>query len=312
MQQAGGLIRLHYHNNFNLLELFSEVNGVLYYNSLSLYKNLEISANAHNHLTKANDGLFVDGSFIDKFSEVSGVLYYNSLSLYKNLEISQTEHNHLTKNDDGLFVDGSFIDRFDYDDENDELLFDDIIVSREYVTQDVIDNVTDLWSPSPFTALNKLNVNYLIKTLINNEKQQLYKNDSYDTIIVTITNSYEQSLRIKIGSDIVFPEYQEPVQPEEPEPQEEVPEETNPGEGDPNEEEPQEENNEEPNEQDPEETPAETNDGTDQGNSGTNIYDTEGFDLSNNMSITYNVLPNQEIAITTDNNQDLRISVSFA
>ena len=68
MLEAGGLIKLHYHWNYDILQLFSEENGILYYRSESLFKNLEISQAEHNHLSKNNDGLFVDGTFEDRFS----------------------------------------------------------------------------------------------------------------------------------------------------------------------------------------------------------------------------------------------------
>lgn len=293
MINAGGLIRLHYHNNFQLLELFSEVDGILYFNALSLFKNLEISQQQHNYLTKESDGLFVDGTFIDKFSEVNGVLYFNGNSLFDNVEISQQQHNHLTKENDGLFVDGTFIDRFDYDDENDELLFDDIIVSREYNNQDVTNAVESLWTQDPFHILNTINVNYLIKTIVNNTKQKLYKNNSYNTIIVTITNTNEQRLKIKIGEELNISDLNDIVN----EPEENSSEEST---------EPITEPTDEPTEPTEPAEPTEPIEPTDE-----ELSELYNCDVTSQTIITYNLLPNKEIAIATFNEEDLTISITF-
>ena len=77
MIEAGGLIRLHYHKNLDLLELFSETNQVLYYRDKSLFWNLELSQLPHNRLVKQNDGLFVDGTFTDRFSYHDNELYFD-------------------------------------------------------------------------------------------------------------------------------------------------------------------------------------------------------------------------------------------
>jgi len=110
MLEAGGLIKLHYHNHFDVLEAFSEV---------------------------------------------SGVLYYKDDPLFQNIQLSQQEHNHLVKKSDGLFVDGTFLDRFDYHDQ--ELYFDDVIVSREYKDENISTMINTLWSTDPYLEIGKLN-----------------------------------------------------------------------------------------------------------------------------------------------------------
>ena len=109
MLEAGGLIRLHIHNHFEVLEAFSEKNGVLY------YKNSPLS---------------------------------------QSIQLSQREHNHLVNEPDGLFVDGTFLDRFDYHDQ--ELYFDDVIVSREYKDENISAMIDVLWSTNPYLEIGKL------------------------------------------------------------------------------------------------------------------------------------------------------------
>lgn len=112
MIPAGGLIHLHYHDHMDVLESFTDVDGILYYKASPLFSNVQLSKKAHNHLTKENDGLFVDGTFIDRFS---------------------------------------------YDQEHDELLFDNIIVSREYPEQEIKDMVNALWTTTPYKSITKVN-----------------------------------------------------------------------------------------------------------------------------------------------------------
>ena len=110
MIQAGGLIHLHYHDHIDVLESFTDVDGILYYRESPLFNNIQISSKAHNHLTKQTDGLFVDGTFLDRFSYA-----------------------------------------------NNELLFDNIIVSREYPEQTIKDMVDTLWTETPYKAITKVN-----------------------------------------------------------------------------------------------------------------------------------------------------------
>lgn len=120
MLQAGGLIRLHYHDNIEVL---------------------------------------------DKFTDINGILFYRGSPFSSNISISQREHNYLTALEDGLFVDGSFIDRFTYDSENDELLFDGIIISRDYDDQSVKDEINSLWNQNPLEliTMSKTNTTTLVR-----------------------------------------------------------------------------------------------------------------------------------------------------
>lgn len=101
MIQAGGLIKLHYHNHMEVLE---------------------------------------------ELTDVGGTLYYKNIPLFNNIQISQVAHNYLTRKSDGLFVDGTFLDRFNYDSANDELLFDNRIVSRKYTETQIKNMVDGLWA----------------------------------------------------------------------------------------------------------------------------------------------------------------------
>ena len=78
MLNAGGLIKLHYHSHYEVIEALTDVNGILYYKNSSLFNNIQISAAAHNYLTKKTDGLFVDGTFIDRFSYHDNELYFDT------------------------------------------------------------------------------------------------------------------------------------------------------------------------------------------------------------------------------------------
>lgn len=149
MIEAGGLIKLHYHKNLDLLELFSEV---------------------------------------------SQVLYYRDKSLFWNLEISQLDHNHLIKKNDGLFVDGTFIDRFDYHDN--ELYFDDTIVSREYTDDQITEMVESLWVSDPFLTIGKLDLTYWFEAVYISDTVQTYENKSDSMMYVQINNPNNQTLEI--------------------------------------------------------------------------------------------------------------------
>ena len=114
MIEAGGLIKLHYHKHMEVLE---------------------------------------------ELTDVSGILYYKESPLFSNIQISQATHNHLTKRADGLFVDGTFLDRFGYDSTNDELLFDNRIVSRKYTETQIKDMVDSLWTGQTniYGSITKIN-----------------------------------------------------------------------------------------------------------------------------------------------------------
>ena len=88
MINAGGLIKLHHHKNFALLELFSDVNNVLYYRNASLFNNIQLSQNQNNLLTKANDGLYVNGTFLKRFTYNSGNLYFDGKIVSREYEDS--------------------------------------------------------------------------------------------------------------------------------------------------------------------------------------------------------------------------------
>lgn len=154
MINAGGLLRLHYHLNKNVLDLFTEV---------------------------------------------SGVLYYNNSPLFSNISISQESHNYLTQLQDGLFVDGTFIDRFDYHDN--ELYFDNIIVSREYTNQSISDSIDELWVNNPYHDLGVIDLTYWFKTIYSSDKVQTYQNTSDMNMNLKITNPQYQLLNITIDEE---------------------------------------------------------------------------------------------------------------
>ena len=78
MLQAGGLIKLHYHSHYDVIEALTDVSGILYYRDDPLFANIQISAESHNHLTRKTDGLFVDGTFLDRFSYHDNELYFDT------------------------------------------------------------------------------------------------------------------------------------------------------------------------------------------------------------------------------------------
>lgn len=86
MLEAGGLIKLHYHSHFDVLEAFSEVSGVLYYKDSPLFQNIQLSQREHNHLVKESDGLFVDGTFLDRFSYHDRELYFDDVIVSREYE----------------------------------------------------------------------------------------------------------------------------------------------------------------------------------------------------------------------------------
>ena len=153
MLNAGGLIKLHYHEHLDVLE---------------------------------------------KFTEVSDVLYFNGDSLFNNLELSQEPHNYLIKNNDGLFVDGSFIDRFDYHDN--ELYFDDIIVSREYTDQQITNLVNSLFDNNTFLPVGKIDLTYWFDLQFSSDTRKIYKNKSDMTMSVLIINNNLQTYTVSVDN----------------------------------------------------------------------------------------------------------------
>ena len=143
MIPAGGLIHLHYHDHMDVLESFTDVDGILYYKASPLFSNVQLSKKAHNHLTKENDGLFVDGTFVDRFS---------------------------------------------YDQEHDELLFDNIIVSREYPEQEIKDMVNTLWTTTPYKSITKVNT-------VTNDIQMDNLDISFDNKIKVVKPFTECSIK---------------------------------------------------------------------------------------------------------------------
>lgn len=97
MQSAGGLIKLHYHDNKTVLDKFSDISGILYYNDESLFLNLELSKAEHNKITKNDDGLFVDGSFIDRFAFKDGELLFDDIVISRNYDEDQEKINKAIK-----------------------------------------------------------------------------------------------------------------------------------------------------------------------------------------------------------------------
>lgn len=155
MLEGGGLIKLHYHNHFDVLEAFSEV---------------------------------------------SGVLYYKDSPLYQNIQLSQREHNHLVKESDGLFVDGTFLDRFDYHDQ--ELYFDNIIISREYTNEKVSAMVSSLWETNPYLEIGKIDLSYWLELVYSTDKVLMYQNNSDMQMNMQIDNPSNQSLKLDVDGTV--------------------------------------------------------------------------------------------------------------
>lgn len=156
MLEAGGLIKLHYHNHFDVLEAFSEVNGVLYYKDDPLSQNIQLSQQEHNHLVKASDGLFVDGTFLDRFS---------------------------------------------YHDQ--ELYFDDVIVSREYTNEKISAMVDSLWATNPYLEIGKIDLSYWLELVYSTDKVLIYQNNSDMPMNILINNPNNQLLKITTGDTTV-------------------------------------------------------------------------------------------------------------
>lgn len=154
MLKAGGLIKMHYHDHYEVLESFYDVDGVLYYREKPLFLNITISPNEHNYLTKLENGLFVDGTFLDRFSY-----------------------------------------------ENDELLFDNIIVSREYEDQKIQDMVTSLFNKDTFHEIGKIDLNRFFETISIQDTELTYKNNSDMDMTLAIINPTRQTLVIVSGEN---------------------------------------------------------------------------------------------------------------
>ena len=103
---TGSLIQLHNHNNYNVLEELEDSGGKLYYKGVPIYT--AVSNKPNNAIVTISDGIYVDGSCF----------------------LSGDQYDLLTK--------------FSY--KNGELLYDNVIVSREYQDNAVYDTVTAVWA----------------------------------------------------------------------------------------------------------------------------------------------------------------------
>ena len=103
---TGSLIQLHKHDNFDVLEELEDSGGKLYYKGVPIYT--AVSSKANNAIVTVSDGIYVDGSCF----------------------LSGDQYDLLTK--------------FSY--KNGELLYDNIIVSREYQDNAIYDTVTAVWA----------------------------------------------------------------------------------------------------------------------------------------------------------------------
>jgi hypothetical protein len=151
MLEAGGLIKLHYHKHFELLEAFIDVNDILYYKDEPLFKNIQISSQSHNYLSKKSDGLFVNGTFLDRFS------YHD-----------------------------------------DELYFDDKIVSREYTNQQITNMVNSLWTTNPYHTLGVIDYTHWLECIKSTDKELTYKNNSDISMNIKILNPNGQILTVRV------------------------------------------------------------------------------------------------------------------
>ena len=103
---TGSLIQLHNHNNYNVLEELEDFGGKLYYKGVPIYT--AVSSKANNAIVTISDGIYVDGSCF----------------------LSGDQYDLLTK--------------FSY--KNGELLYDNVIVSREYQDNAIYDTITAVWA----------------------------------------------------------------------------------------------------------------------------------------------------------------------
>ena len=103
---TGSLIQLHNHDNYDVLEELEDSSGKLYYKGVPIYT--AVSNKANNAIVTISDGIYVDGSCF----------------------LSGDQYDLLTK--------------FSY--KNGELLYDNVIVSREYQDNAVYDTVTAVWA----------------------------------------------------------------------------------------------------------------------------------------------------------------------
>ena len=103
---TGSLIQLHKHDNFDVLEELEDSGGKLYYKGVPIYT--AVSSKANNAIVTVSDGIYVDGSCF----------------------LSGNQYDLLTK--------------FSY--KNGELLYDNVIVSREYQDNAIYDTVTAVWA----------------------------------------------------------------------------------------------------------------------------------------------------------------------
>lgn len=103
---TGSLIQLHNHNNYNVLEELEDSGGKLYYKGIPIYT--AVSSKLNNAIVAISDGIYVDSSCF----------------------LSRDQYDLLTK--------------FSY--KNGELLYDNVIVSREYQDNAIYDTVTAVWA----------------------------------------------------------------------------------------------------------------------------------------------------------------------
>ena len=104
--RTGSLIQLHNNDNYDVLEELEDSDGKLYYKGVPIYTAVSIKPN--NAIVTISDGIYVDNSCF----------------------LSGDQYDLLTK--------------FSY--KNGELLYDNVIVSREYQDNAVYDTVTAVWA----------------------------------------------------------------------------------------------------------------------------------------------------------------------
>lgn len=131
---------------------------------------------------------------LEKFNEIDGILFYNNSPLFMNIQLSENENNIITKEEDGLFVDGSFLNRFEFKDN--ELYFDDIIVSREYTDQQITDMIDELWVANSFHEIGILDLTPWLKQTYKSNNLLIYKNTYGKNIPIVINNPEQYTLKI--------------------------------------------------------------------------------------------------------------------
>ena len=95
MSNPGSLIQLHHHENFDLLNSLSDVNGMLYYKDSPVFPS--VSAKENNGIRLEADGLYMSNLTMlnnTQYNIVSRFTYMNETLFFDGIAVSQ-EYNDL-------------------------------------------------------------------------------------------------------------------------------------------------------------------------------------------------------------------------